>query len=107
MLTDAAPFDVTARTAAPVPVITSGEEGVRAAEVIRTIAVVDPAVAQVPQGHFLLVDVLTTLGTLEQRPRRHWRNARTHASHDPVAWKYHHVGNYLLNDVMPANHGQI
>jgi SfnB family sulfur acquisition oxidoreductase len=38
---------------------------------------------------------------------RHWRNARTHASHDPVAWKYHHVGNYLLNDVLPPNHGQI
>jgi hypothetical protein len=28
-------------------------------------------------------------------------------SHDPVAWKYHHVGNYLLNDVLPPNHGQI
>jgi len=38
---------------------------------------------------------------------RHWRNARTHASHDPVAWKYHHIGNYLLNDVLPPNHGQI
>ena len=38
---------------------------------------------------------------------RHWRNARTHASHDPVAWKYHHVGNFLLNDVLPPNHGQI
>jgi alkylation response protein AidB-like acyl-CoA dehydrogenase len=38
---------------------------------------------------------------------RHWRNARTHASHDPVAWKYHHVGNHLLNDVLPPNHGQI
>jgi SfnB family sulfur acquisition oxidoreductase len=38
---------------------------------------------------------------------RHWRNSRTHASHDPVAWKYHHVGNYLLNDVAPPNHGQI
>jgi SfnB family sulfur acquisition oxidoreductase len=38
---------------------------------------------------------------------RHWRNARTHASHDPVDWKYHHVGNYLLNDVAPPNHGQI
>jgi alkylation response protein AidB-like acyl-CoA dehydrogenase len=38
---------------------------------------------------------------------RHWRNARTHASHDPVDWKYHHVGNYLLNDVYPPNHGQI
>jgi alkylation response protein AidB-like acyl-CoA dehydrogenase len=38
---------------------------------------------------------------------RHWRNARTHASHDPVDWKYHHVGNYLLNNVAPPNHGQI
>jgi SfnB family sulfur acquisition oxidoreductase len=38
---------------------------------------------------------------------RHWRNARTHSSHDPVSWKYHHVGNYLLNDVLPPNHGQI
>jgi SfnB family sulfur acquisition oxidoreductase len=38
---------------------------------------------------------------------RHWRNARTHASHDPVSWKYHHIGNYFLNDVAPPNHGQI
>jgi alkylation response protein AidB-like acyl-CoA dehydrogenase len=38
---------------------------------------------------------------------RHWRNARTHASHDPVSWKYHHLGNYLLNDVLPPNHGQL
>ena len=38
---------------------------------------------------------------------RHWRNARTHSSHDPVAWKYHHIGNYLLNGALPPNHGQI
>jgi SfnB family sulfur acquisition oxidoreductase len=38
---------------------------------------------------------------------RHWRNARTHGSHDPVSWKYHHVGNYLLNGAPPPNHGQI
>jgi len=38
---------------------------------------------------------------------RHWRNARTHASHDPVSWKYHHIGNYLLNDKFPPNHGQL
>jgi alkylation response protein AidB-like acyl-CoA dehydrogenase len=38
---------------------------------------------------------------------RHWRNARTHASHDPVDWKYHHVGNYLLSDVLPPNHAQL
>jgi alkylation response protein AidB-like acyl-CoA dehydrogenase len=38
---------------------------------------------------------------------RHWRNARTHASHDPADWKYHHTGNYLLNNVHPPNHGQV
>jgi SfnB family sulfur acquisition oxidoreductase len=38
---------------------------------------------------------------------RHWRNARTHASHDPVDWKYHHIGSYLLSDVLPPNHGQL
>jgi SfnB family sulfur acquisition oxidoreductase len=38
---------------------------------------------------------------------RHWRNARTHASHDPVDWKYHHVGNFWLNQVLPPNHGQL
>jgi SfnB family sulfur acquisition oxidoreductase len=38
---------------------------------------------------------------------RHWRNARTHASHDPADWKHHHVGNYLLNHIPPPNHGQI
>jgi SfnB family sulfur acquisition oxidoreductase len=38
---------------------------------------------------------------------RHWRNARTHASHDPTDWKHHHVGNYLLNNVPPPNHGQV
>ena len=38
---------------------------------------------------------------------RHWRNARTHASHDPVDWKYHHVGNFLLNGTPPPNHGQV
>jgi SfnB family sulfur acquisition oxidoreductase len=38
---------------------------------------------------------------------RHWRNARTHASHDPADWKFHHVGNYLLNGTLPPNHGQL
>lgn len=38
---------------------------------------------------------------------RHWRNARTHSSHDPVDWKYHHVGNWLLGGGRPPNHGQL
>lgn len=28
---------------------------------------------------------------------RHWRNARTHTTHDPVAYKYKAVGDYFLN----------
>ena len=38
---------------------------------------------------------------------RHWRNARTHTLHDPVRWKTHAIGNYYLNDVLPARHAWI
>lgn len=38
---------------------------------------------------------------------RHWRNARTHTLHDPVRWKYHVVGNYHLNDVLPPKSGAL
>ena len=35
---------------------------------------------------------------------RHWRNARTHTLHDPVRWKYFHVGNHALNGTAPPRH---
>jgi SfnB family sulfur acquisition oxidoreductase len=35
---------------------------------------------------------------------RHWRNARTHTLHDPVRWKYFHIGNHVLNGVVPPRH---
>lgn len=35
---------------------------------------------------------------------RHWRNARTLTLYDPVRWKYHAIGNYYLNDVLPPHH---
>jgi len=35
---------------------------------------------------------------------RYWRNARTHTLHDPVRWKYFHIGNHLLNGVRPPRH---
>ena len=38
---------------------------------------------------------------------RHWRNARTHSVHDPVDWKYHHLGAYELAGTLPPNHGQL
>lgn len=36
-----------------------------------------------------------------------WRNARTHTLHDPVRWKYHHLGRALLHDTAPPLHGVI
>ncbi|MDO9354759.1 MAG: SfnB family sulfur acquisition oxidoreductase [Solirubrobacteraceae bacterium] len=38
---------------------------------------------------------------------RHWRNARTHSVHDPVSWKYHHIGAYAISGTLPPNHGQL
>ena len=38
---------------------------------------------------------------------RHWRNARTHSVHDPLDWKYHHLGAYEIGDVLPPSHGQL
>ncbi|HRL20373.1 MAG TPA: SfnB family sulfur acquisition oxidoreductase [Alcaligenes sp.] len=35
---------------------------------------------------------------------RHWRNARVHTLHDPVRWKYHLLGNYVLNGAAPRYH---
>lgn len=32
---------------------------------------------------------------------RHWRNARTHTTHDPVAYKYRAIGQFMLNDTPP------
>ena len=39
------------------------------AEVIRIIAAVDPAIAQIPQAHFLFVDVLAVHGSPDQQRR--------------------------------------
>ncbi|MBB2701378.1 SfnB family sulfur acquisition oxidoreductase [Rhizobium phaseoli] len=38
---------------------------------------------------------------------RFWRNARTHSLHDPVRWKYHHIGNFYLNGILPPRHGAL
>jgi len=38
---------------------------------------------------------------------RHWRNARTHTLHDPVRWKYHRIGDFVLNGVKPVRHGAL
>ncbi|WP_410014269.1 acyl-CoA dehydrogenase family protein [Sodalis sp. RH24] len=32
---------------------------------------------------------------------RHWRNARTHTTHDPIAYKTKIIGDFVLNDRLP------
>ncbi|MGW0326386.1 acyl-CoA dehydrogenase family protein [Nocardia sp. NPDC003183] len=36
-----------------------------------------------------------------------WRNARTHTLHDPVRWKYQHIGRAVLHNRPPPLHGVI
>jgi SfnB family sulfur acquisition oxidoreductase len=38
---------------------------------------------------------------------RHWRNARTHTLHDPEAWKYHYIGDFVLNNRRPPRRALI
>lgn len=38
---------------------------------------------------------------------RHWRNARTHTLHDPVRWKYQHLGRYRLSGQRPPRTGTL
>lgn len=52
-----------------------------------------------------LFELAGTRSTLaEHGLDRHWRNARVHTLHDPVRWKFFHVGNYYLNGVHPPRH---
>lgn len=38
---------------------------------------------------------------------QHWRNARVHTLHDPIRWKLHALGDYYLNNTLPARHAWI
>jgi SfnB family sulfur acquisition oxidoreductase len=52
-----------------------------------------------------LFELAGTQSTLEKYALdRLWRNARTHTLHDPVRWKYHAIGNFYLNEVLPPRH---
>jgi alkylation response protein AidB-like acyl-CoA dehydrogenase len=55
-----------------------------------------------------LFELAGTSATLEARNLdRYWRNARVHTLHDPLRWKFHAIGNYVLNDVLPPRHGAL
>ena len=77
------------------------EQSVAAASVAVAVAKVATSEIAVLAGS-KLHELGGTRSTLAQyNLDRHWRNARTHTLHDPVRWKYFHVGNYLLNGIAP------
>jgi SfnB family sulfur acquisition oxidoreductase len=50
----------------------------------------------------LIFEVAGASATLEEQGfDRHWRNARTHTTHDPVSYKFKVVGDFLLNGAPP------
>lgn len=50
----------------------------------------------------LIYEVAGASATLEEQGfDRHWRNARTHTTHDPVSYKFKVVGDFLLNGAAP------
>ncbi|MFS2225944.1 SfnB family sulfur acquisition oxidoreductase [Pantoea sp. B65] len=82
----------------------ASEETVAAATVATAEAKVLSTEIAILAGNKLF-ELAGTRSTLaEYNLDRHWRNARTHTLHDPVRWKYYHVGNYYLNGVNPPRH---
>ncbi|MFC7765061.1 acyl-CoA dehydrogenase family protein [Leucobacter soli] len=57
---------------------------------------------EVPSRLFELGGTRSTLGG--RGLDRFWRNARVHTLHDPVRWKPHAIGDYVLNGTLPARH---
>jgi hypothetical protein len=107
MTTDTTALGATA-TMVPVPVIASDiasdTEAITTVPDVATWITVDPAIAQVPLGHFLLVEMLTALGS---PARRHRLPGEALAGEQPVAWGCRHVGNYLRDGVLLPDYGQI
>jgi alkylation response protein AidB-like acyl-CoA dehydrogenase len=44
----------------------------------------------------------TRAAASKHRFDRFWRNVRTHTLHDPVVYKVHEVGNWVLNEQIPV-----
>ena len=55
-----------------------------------------------------LFEVCGTRSTANELNLGHfWRNARTHTVHDPIRWKYQHIGRSLLHGTPPPLHPAI
>lgn len=81
-----------------------------AAEADRLLADASIAIAEAKyattEASLRVSEMLFRLGgasaaTAQHNLDRHWRNARTHTTHDPVSYKARAVGDYYLNDHLP------
>ncbi|MEU0871279.1 SfnB family sulfur acquisition oxidoreductase [Nocardia brasiliensis] len=63
----------------------------------------DRAATEVPSALFEVGGTRSAAADLNLH--HFWRNARTHTLHDPVRWKYQHLGRALLHGTAPPLHG--
>lgn len=68
-------------------------------------AAADRAAIEVTNALFEVAGTRAALDSLNLH--RHWRNARTHTLHDPLRWKFQHIGRYVLTGTPPPRHGVI
>ncbi|WP_067664054.1 SfnB family sulfur acquisition oxidoreductase [Nocardia miyunensis] len=99
----AAGLAVDAATASPEPgqdVVARASLAVAAAKILA-----DRAATEVSSALFEISGTRSAAADLNLD--HFWRNARTHTLHDPVRWKYQHLGRALLHDTPPPLHGVI
>ncbi|MFC9874813.1 SfnB family sulfur acquisition oxidoreductase [Nocardia salmonicida] len=88
------------------PVAHLESAGARASIAVATAKILaDRAANEVSAAIFEVAG--TRSAASEHRLDHFWRNARTHTLHDPVRWKYQHIGRAVLHDRPPPLHGVI
>ncbi|MFD3744815.1 acyl-CoA dehydrogenase family protein [Nocardia sp. NPDC058633] len=94
------------RTIADDPVGTLEGDGAQASIAAATAKILaDRAANEVSAAIFEVAG--TRSAAAEHRLDHFWRNARTHTLHDPVRWKYQHLGRAVLHNRPPPLHGVI
>ncbi|MFE6923600.1 acyl-CoA dehydrogenase family protein [Nocardia sp. NPDC057663] len=101
-LTDAAKGPARLTDVAPGP----GHDAAQASIAVATAKILaDRAANEVSAAIFEVGGTRSAVAA--HRLDHYWRNARTHTLHDPVRWKYQHIGRAVLQDRPPPLHGVI
>ncbi|MFD6398407.1 acyl-CoA dehydrogenase family protein [Nocardia sp. NPDC060249] len=88
------------------PSVSGDSDGAQASIAVATAKILaDRAANEVSAAIFEVGG--TRSAAAEHRLDHFWRNARTHTLHDPVRWKYQHIGRAVLHNRPPPLHGVI